>query len=123
MEPALPSLPLGRRNTLEVAPLTNSDGDHAVIVREAGEPRALLTAESDDDRLVLIPLDDRSEMRVDGDALAIWLVQGSLRAQRSALPVWASFMGVVLLLVVVAFAILGSLTFFHWLFSSLGVIR
>lgn len=125
VEPELPPLPLGRSNALEVAALTSSDGDHAVVVRQGDQARALLTAESADDRLVLIPLDDRSEMRVDGDALAIWLTQGSLRPSpsRSPLPSWASAIGLLLLLVVLAFAILGSLTFFGWLFSSLGWIR
>jgi hypothetical protein len=126
VEPDLAPLPLGRSNALEVAALTSSDGDHAVLVRQGDQPRALLTAESADDRLVLIPLDDRSEMRVDGDALAIWLTQGSLRpsrSSRSSLPKWASAIGLLLLLLILAFAILGSLTFFGWLFSSLGWIR
>jgi hypothetical protein len=122
----LPSLPLGRNRRLEAAPLTNSNGDHAVLVRQGEQPRALLTAEAKDDRLVLIPLDERSEMRVDGDALAIWLTQGSLRPPRGSLgslPQWASAIGMLLLLVIIGFAVLGSLTFFDWLFSSLGVIR
>lgn len=124
MEPIeLPPLPLGRNRRLEAAPLANSNGDHAVLVRNGDEPRALLTAEGRDDRLVLIPLDDRSEMRVDGDALAIWLTQGSLRPERAPLAGWASVIGMVLLLVVIGFAILGSLTFFGWLFTSLGIIR
>lgn len=133
MEHELPPLPLGRdtaaggSTALQAAPLTSSDGDHAVLVREGGQPRALLTAEGPDHRLVLIPLDDRSEMRIDGDALAIWLTQGSLRAPLAArgapLAGWASAIGLLLVLVVVAFAILGSLTFFGWLFSSLGWIR
>lgn len=115
-------LPLGRARRLEAAPLANSAGDHAVLVRQGEEPRALLTTEKDD-RLVLIPLDDRSEMRVDGDALAIWLTQGSLRPERPSLAGWATAAGMVLLLVVIGLAILGSLTFFDWLFTSLGVIR
>jgi hypothetical protein len=117
----LPPLPLGRDRRLEAAPLANGNGDHAVLVRDGEQPRALLTTEKDD-RLVLIPLDDRSEMRVDGDALAIWLTQGSLRPQRAPLAAWASAIGMVLLLVVIGFAILGSLTFFGWLFTNLGVI-
>jgi hypothetical protein len=117
----LPPLPLGRARRLEAAPLANSDGDHAVLVRQGDEPRALLTTEQDD-RLVLIPLDDRSEMRVDGDALAIWLTQGSLRPDRAPLAGWATAVGMALLLVVIGFAILGSLTFFGWLFANLGII-
>lgn len=120
--PDLPPLPLGRAGRLEAAPLANSDGDHAVLIRQGDEPRALLTAEARDDRLVLIPLDDRSELRVDGDALAIWLTQGSLRPERPDLAGWATAAGMVLLLVVIGFAILGSLTFFDWLFRGLGVI-
>lgn len=126
MEPIeLPPLPLGRNRRLEAAPLANSDGDHAVLVRNNEEPRALLITEGRDDRLVLIPLDERSEMRIDGDALAIWLTQGSLRPPRTglaSLPQWAGAVGMLLLVVIVVFAILGSLTFFSWLFRSLGVI-
>jgi hypothetical protein len=124
VEPSdLAPLPLGRARRLEAAPLANTDGDHAVLIRQDDGPRALLTAEGSDDRLVLIPLDERAEMRVDGDALAIWLTQGSLRPERPSLAGWATAAGMLLLLVVIGFAILGSLTFFDWLFRSLGVIR
>ena len=97
------------------------------MVREGDQPRALLTAEGPEHRLILIPLDDRSEMRIDGDALAIWLAQGSLQPPLTSpgapLAGWASAIGLLLVLVVVAFAILGSFTFFGWLFTSLGWIR
>jgi hypothetical protein len=39
---------------------------------------------------------------------------------RSAIPAWANALGFLLVLVVLGFAILGSLTFFNWLF---GLVR
>lgn len=123
----LPSLPLGRSARLEAAPLAAA-GDHAVLVRETGSSRrgrALLTTDklADGERLVVMPLDDEVEVRVDGDALAVWLGAGSLaelpRQQRpmptTAVPVWASVIGGALLLLVLAFAVIGSAVVFTWI--------
>ena len=60
------------------------------------------------------------EMRVDGDAIAIWLSQGSIGPAPSNVPVWANAIGFGLVIVAVGFTVLGSLTFFGWLFRTLG---
>lgn len=122
MEPE--PLPIGTSGRLQAIALANASGSHAVLVREAGEPRALLIGEppaASRERLVVTPLDDDVEIRVDGDALALWVGQGSLLPQRvESVPGWASGIGLILLLVLVGLAVLGSLTFFGWLGSVIG---
>ena len=123
MEP----IPLGRAGRLEAVALSQA-GDHAVLVRETDAPRrsrALLTTDklAAGERLVIMPLDDEVEVHVDGDALAIWLGAGSLEElppqQRpmpaTRVPIWASLVGGVLLVLVLAFAVIGSAVAFTWL--------
>ena len=126
-----PSLPVGRSARLEALALTAA-GDHAVLVRETtpGErARALLTTDklAAGERLVIMPLDDEVEVRVDGDALAVWLGSGSLGTvppQQMAIdpgrvsPL-ATLVGGALLLVVLAFAVIGSGVVFTWLVGVL----
>jgi hypothetical protein len=117
-EPDHPSVPIGRSGLLEAVGLTGPDGDHAVLVRQATQPRALLTAQPGaTERLVMTPLDHDVDVRVDGDALAVWIASAPLAptARSEHVPAWASLIGLALLLAVVAFAVLGSLTFFGWL--------
>jgi hypothetical protein len=120
----LEPLPIGTSGRLQAIAMANASGSHAVLVREAGEPRALLIGEppaASRERLVVTPLDDDVEIRVDGDALALWIGEGSLLPQRvESVPRWASAIGLVVLLVMLALAVLGSLTFFGWLASVLG---
>jgi aminoglycoside/choline kinase family phosphotransferase len=118
------SLPLGRAGLLQAVPLTNGDGDHAILLRQGEEPRALVTSEAAD-TIVLMPFDDRAELRADSDALATWVARGSLQSAASAdaLAGWATAIGLFFLLAILALAILGSLTFFAWLFASLGLGR
>src|SRR5918995_5105410 len=76
------TLPIGRAGRLEAVPLSAA-GDHAVLVHETtpqGRRRALLTTDklAAGERLVVMPLDDEVEVRVDGDALAVWLRSGSM---------------------------------------------
>ncbi|MDQ2853250.1 MAG: hypothetical protein M3R32_00090 [Chloroflexota bacterium] len=123
MEGSPAPIPLGSTGRLEAHPLTNAVGNHAVLVREGEQPRALLTAEAgsgERQRVVVVPLDNEVELRVDGDAMAIWLSQGSIGPAPSSVPGWASGIGFVLVIAVVGFAILGSVTFFAWLFGVLG---
>ena len=123
MEGSSAPIPLGATGRLEAQPLTNAIGNHAVLVREGDQPRALLTAESgagERPRVVLVPLDDEVELRVDGDAMAVWLSQGSIGPAQSGVPMWANGIGFVLVIAVVGFAVLGSVTFFSWLFGVLG---
>lgn len=116
-EPVAP-LQLGASGRLVALPLTNASGDHALLVRQGETARALVTGEAikgERDRVVVVPLDDEVELRMDGDALAIWLARGSVGRASESVPVWASAVGFLLLIAVIGFAVLGSLTFFAWL--------
>jgi hypothetical protein len=117
MDEAGAALPLGASGRLEAVPLSNAAGDHALLVRQGDASRALLTGErgSERERVILIPLDDDVETRMDGDALAVWLARGSIGRAPSAVPGWANAIGFALVLAVIGFAILGSVTFFAWL--------
>lgn len=111
-------LQLGASGRLQAMPLTNAAGDHAVLVQQGEIARALLTGEAaagDRDRVVVVPLDDDVELRIDGDALAIWLARGSVGRPSAPVPGWASALGFALVIAAVGFAVLGSLTFFAWL--------
>jgi hypothetical protein len=120
-------LPVGRSGRLEAVALSAA-GDHAVLVREtrpAHRGRALLTTDklAAGERLVVMPLDAEVEVRVDGDALAVWLGAGSLvdvppeqrPISEARVPPWASVIGGALLLLVLAFAVIGSAVAFSWL--------
>ena len=115
-------LPIGRSGLLDALPLA-ADGDHALLFREAGQARVLLTADSSPshERLVVMPLStDDVEVRVDGDALAVWLAAAPLTARRAErVPIWASSIGLVLLLAILAFAVIGSAVVFGWLLEAL----
>jgi hypothetical protein len=115
------ALPLGASGRLEAVAMTNAAGDHALLVRQGDASRALLTGERGEDRerVVVIPLDEEVEMRMDGDALAVWLTRGSMAPVPSGVPAWASAIGLLLVLVLVGFALLGSFTFFSWLVDLL----
>ena len=127
MDAELPTLPIGHSGRLEAVALTNSTGNHALLVRQDREPRALVTGEQipgSRERLVVVPLDEDVEVRVDGDALAVWLAQGSLgRAGAAPVPAWASVIGFVLVVTAFVFLVLGGVTFFSWLFAALGWLR
>lgn len=122
-----PKLAVGRSGRLEAAAL-EAGGDHAVLVREtgsAGRHRALITTDKlpTGERLVVMPLDDEVEVRVDGDALAIWLgsgLSGDVPPQervvsQTHVPPWASIAGGGLLILVLLFAVIGSAVVFTWL--------
>ncbi len=121
------SVALGRSGRLEAAGL-EAAGDHAVLIRETGggaRNRALLTTDKlpSGERLVVMPLDEEVEVRVDGDALAVWLgsgLVGDVPRQHHVLapadvPPWASIIGGTLLIAVLAFAVIGSAVVFTWL--------
>ena len=120
------TLAVGRAGRIEAIPLTAA-GDNAVLVREsdaAGRARALLTTDKLPlgERLVIMPLDDEVEVRVDGDALAVWLGSGSLqqlpaeqRPMPTSVPSWATLVGGFLLVLVMAFAVIGSAVVFAWI--------
>lgn len=118
---------VGRSGRLEAASL-EAGGDHAVLIRETGASprnRALLTTDKLDsgERLVVMPLDAEVEVRIDGDALAVWLgsgLVGEVPRQHHVIaptnvPLWASIIGGVLLIAVLVFAVIGSAVAFSWL--------
>jgi hypothetical protein len=122
-----PTLRIGRSGRLEASALEVA-GDHAVLVGETGRDgrrRALLTTDKlpTGERLVIMPLDDDVEVRVDGDALAVWLgsgILGDVPRQQQAIehgdvPPWASIVGGTLLIVTLVFAVIGSAVVFTWL--------
>ena len=126
------SLALGRSGRLEAAAL-EAGGDHAVLVREIGgdaRNRALLTTDklATGERLVVMPLDEEVDVRVDGDALAVWLGSGLLgdvpRQQHAIapedVPPWAIVIGGALLIAMLGFAVIGSAVVFTWLTRALA---
>jgi hypothetical protein len=117
MDELPPAIPLGASGRLQAQPLVNAIGDHALLVRQGDESRALITGEAstDRDRVVVVPLDDDVELRVDGDALAVWLALGSVSSRVARVPGWASAIGLVLVLAFIGFAAIGSVTAFGWL--------
>jgi hypothetical protein len=125
MERAPDPLPLGAGGRLEAEPLTNAAGDHAMLVRQGQTARALVTGErgaGERERIVVVPLDEDVELRVDGDAMAIWLARGSVGRPEPRVPAWASAIGYLLLAAVLLFTIVGSVTVFGWLFRLLGLV-
>jgi hypothetical protein len=123
MEEGEARLPIGSGPGVLLAEgMRNGAGDHAVVVREGEASRALLTAERPSTaeghhRLIVTPLDEEIELRVDGDALAIWLAEGSVgrAAGKASVPAWANAAGFVLLLLLFGFTVLGVTTFLAWL--------
>ena len=75
-----------------------------------------------------MPLDDEVDVRVDGDALAVWLGSGSIQQvppeqrpiEHVRVAPWASVAGGALLILVLAFAVIGSAVAFGWLMALLG---
>lgn len=130
-EPMPEALPIGRSGRLEAIALAAGE-DAAVLVRERdadGRARALLTTDklAAGERLVVMPLDEEVEVRVDGDALAVWLGSGTLsegpnasRATRTEVPTWATLVGGALLAIVVAMALIGSAVAFGWVVRLFG---
>lgn len=122
----LPSLPIGHSGRLEAVGLANATGSHALLVRQDTTPRALLTGEANTggrERLIVVPLDDDVEIAVDGDALAVWLAEGSVgRVAEGGVPAWASAIGFFIVILAVVFVVLGGATFFGWLLTALGLL-
>ena len=75
-----------------------------------------------------MPLDEEVEVRVDGDALAVWLGSGSVQQlppeqrpiEPGSAPVWATLVGGALLVLLLVFALIGSAVAFSWLLAVLG---
>ncbi len=125
-------MPLGRSGRFDALALSAA-GDHALLVRDLrhhNRARALLTTDKlpSGERLVVMPLDEEVEVRVDGDALAVWLGAGAgaplpareMPVEAQHVPFWATVIGGLLLFVMAAFAAVGSAVTFTWLVSILS---
>lgn len=120
------SLPLGSgAEGFEAVPLRNAQGNHAILIRDADRGRALVTLGEDAraGRVLVTPLDDGVELRTDRDAAAQWIALGSVARQQAPVPAWASLIGLAIVLGIVALTLLGSLSFFGWLFDVTGLTR
>jgi hypothetical protein len=114
------SLPIGRFGRMQAVGLTGPDGDHAILVRRGPAQRALMTVDHGD-RLVFTPLDNDVDVRVDGDALAVWLASAPVSAAVHAeVPAWAGVFGLGLLLVAAALTVIGGAVAFGWLLELFG---
>ena len=122
MDELPPALPLGATGRLVAQPLVNATGDHALLIRQGEASRALITGEAADgrDRVIVVPLDDDVELRVDGDALAVWLAQGSVASTPVGSPAWASLIGLLLVIGFIGFALIGSIVAFTWLLEAIS---
>jgi hypothetical protein len=123
-----PSLPVGR-GTLEAEALTNASGDHALLLRQADQPRVLLlsepgaVAETGRERVIVMPFDDDVETRVDGDALATWIATPFDQQPDSGdarVPAWASAFGFVLIILVVVLTVVGGAAIFSWILDTVA---
>ena len=125
-----PALLLGSAaEAFRAVALTNADGTHAVLIREAERPRALLTVgtEARAGRVVVTPLDEGVELRSDREAAARWIAGGSVVSPRAPspaqavergpvrVPAWANVIGLALVLLIFGLTILGALTAIAWL--------
>lgn len=143
MDDGGPSLPLGSSaDGFRAVALTNTDGSHAVLIRDAERPKALLTVGTDAraGRVLVTPLADGVELRKDREAAAQWIAAGSVggpyaqdgarrktsgetgpETRRSGgVPAWADVIGLALVLAIFALTILGVLTVVGWLSALLG---
>lgn len=137
MDEAGPMLSLGTSaDGFSASALTNTDGSHALLIRDAERPRALVTVGTDAraGRVIVTPLDDGVELRKDREAAAQWIAAGSIVPEgRSAPPVrqvpehaqahvpaWANVIGLALVLFILALTILGALTLVGWLTRLVG---
>jgi hypothetical protein len=127
-EPSGQPLPLGR-GTLEAEPLTNATDDHALLLRQQDTPRLLVlaepgaVAETGRERIVVVPFDEDVETRVDGDALATWIASPPELATEvtdARVPVWASALGFVLIILVGVLTVVGGAVVFTWILDAVG---
>lgn len=121
-------LPVGR-GTVEAEPLTNAAGDHALLLRQAGQPRVLVlaepgsVAETGRERVVIMPFDEDVDTRVDGDALATWIAtpyDTPSELTDARVPAWASALGFVLIIVVVVLTAVGGAVVFGWILDAVS---
>lgn len=128
-EPPTRPIPVGR-GAVDAEALTNAAGDHAVLLRQGGEPRVLLLAEPGDvavsgrERVVVMPFDGDVETRVDGDALATWIAtpyDAPSDDPAAGVPAWASGLGFVLIILVLVLSVIGGAVVFSWILDAIFV--
>jgi hypothetical protein len=121
-------LPVGR-GTVEAEPLTNAAGDHALLLRQAGQPRVLVlaepgsVAETGRERVVIMPFDEDVDTRVDGDALATWIAtpyDTPTELTDARVPALANALGFVLIIVVVVLTVIGGAVVFGSILDAVG---
>ena len=133
MDDSGPSLPLGPGpDGPRAVPMTNADGNHAVLVRDGDLPKVLVTIGTDAraGRVLVTPLDKSVEIRRDREAAAQWIAGGSVTSPRTQaavpaarpaertparVPAWANVIGLALVLLIFGLTILGALTLAGWL--------
>ena len=122
-------VPVGR-GVIEAQALTSASGDHAILVSQADTPRVLLLAEPGSvestgrERVVVMPFDEDVETRVDGDALATWIAAPydvPVPAGEGRIPVWASGLGFVVVILGIVLMVIGSAVVFSWLLDLVAV--
>ncbi|MGH2483806.1 MAG: hypothetical protein ACRDE9_05070 [Candidatus Limnocylindria bacterium] len=120
--------PVGR-GVIEAQALTNTSGDHAILVSQTDMPRVLILAEPGSvestgrERVVVMPFDEDVETRVDGDALATWIAAPydvPVPAGEGRIPVWASGFGFVVVILGIVLMVIGSAVVFSWLLDLLA---
>jgi len=117
-------IPLGRR-AIRAESLTNESGDHAILLREDETSRVLLLTEpgspgSGRERVIVVPFDEDVETRVDGDALAKWIAAPDLLGTPDGIPRFASALGLILLVGVLALTVIGAGVVFSWILDVVG---
>jgi hypothetical protein len=117
----LPDLPIGGYDGFLARAVTNSGGDEGVLVVDHhGVPQLLLATRDDDERLDAVVVGGLVVSRPGNAAsLAGWLGRGAGRAVAEPAG-WASWVGLGVLLLLVAFTLIGALTVAGWLVGSFG---
>lgn len=121
MENRLPDLPIGGFDGFVARAVRNSGGEDGVlIVDHHGAPQLLLTVRDDDQRLDAVAVGELVLSRRGNVAsLAGWLGRGAGRPDAEP-AAWASWAGLVILLVLVAFTLVGAFTVAGWVTSAFG---
>lgn len=117
-------IPLGHR-AMHAESLSNESGDHAILLVEDETSRVLLLTEpasqgSGRERVIVVPFDEDVETRVDGDALAKWIAAPDLFGPPDGIPRFASALGLILLVGVLALTVIGAGVVFSWILDALG---
>jgi hypothetical protein len=121
VENRLPDLPIGGFDGFLARAVTNSGGEDGVLVVDHhGVPQLLLATREDDERLDAVVVGEFVvSRRGNAASVAGWLGRGAGRALGEPAP-WASWIGLGVLLLIVACTVIGALTVAGWLVGSFG---